>query len=173
MTLSPLLLSCTFHIINFSQAQTDRQIKMWEDDQKKPLNVWIGWEKHACVCQKSGCLRMLFYTPHPFILGEQGNEEEVMASEQEACTSQTATAVVFCCCHSLFHSDCLPKLWSCSPSALNHLCVDDERCRICLIREGSKVQIKHVKLITCTPLVIRCSVISHQRWSDQSWMGMS
>lgn len=37
----------------------------------------------------------------PFILGEQGNEEEVMASEQEACACHTATAVVFCCRHSL------------------------------------------------------------------------
>lgn len=43
----------------------------------------------------------------PFILGEQGNKEEVMASEQEACTSHTATTVVFCCRHSVCHSDCL------------------------------------------------------------------
>lgn len=59
----------------------------------------------------------------------------------------------FCCCHSLCHSDCLLKLWTCSLSALNHLCVDDERCRISLIGGGSKVQIKHIELITCTPPV--------------------
>ena len=46
----------------------------------------------------------------PFIFAEQGYEVEVMASEQEACASHTATAVVFCCRHSLCNLDCLLKL---------------------------------------------------------------
>lgn len=46
----------------------------------------------------------------PFILGEQGNVVEVMVSEQEACTSHTATTVVLCCRHSLCYMDCLLNL---------------------------------------------------------------
>ena len=42
-----------------------------------------------CMC---ACLAA---APLPFILGEQGNAEEVMASEQEACASYTASTVVF------------------------------------------------------------------------------
>lgn len=96
------------------------QIKTWEDvesegkkKRKRPLRDQAEHVNYthvcACVCQTSDCLRMLFGTPPPFILGERGNEKEVMASEQEVCASHSATAVVFCCCHSLFGSDCLLK----------------------------------------------------------------
>lgn len=55
------------------------------------------------------CTYAVLHLP-PFILTERCNEEEVMASEQEVCTSHTAATVVFFCCHSLCHSDCLLKL---------------------------------------------------------------
>lgn len=49
---------------------------------------------YICVCISDLMLFTYVVLHPPFILGEQVNEVEVMPSEQEACSSHTATAVV-------------------------------------------------------------------------------
>lgn len=66
--------------------------------------------------------------PLPFILGEQGNAEEVMASEQEACASHSASTVVFAavihCVTQIVCSNC--HLLTVRPP-LRSMCIDDKR----------------------------------------------
>lgn len=105
----------------------------WEDvererergkKKKAPIDR-LGWackftHTYVHVYVRPLAVYVCCFAPPPFMLGEQGNEKEVMASEQEACASHSATAVVFCCCHSVFESDCLLKPSACSLSPVRN-----------------------------------------------------
>lgn len=85
---------------------------------------------------------------------------EVMASKQEACTSHTATTVVFCCRHS-------------------H-CVTSFVCFNCHLHTSGSHHIRTMNTADCCLFLeniksVICAfvhVISHQRWPEQSKMGL-